>query len=246
MTRPARYAIYYAPPEPLWAIGASWLGRDADGSLGPVEPPGHLDRAFWENATASPRHYGLHATLKPPFHLREGKDEDGLLTAVRAIAGDQTPFELPALQVSAIGRFLALTLADRCARLHTFADLCVKALDHYRAPPSTEELERRRRAGLTRPQEAYLSEWGYPYVFAEYRFHITLTNAIGAEADRARLRQAAERHFPSDALKPRLLDGIAVYRQPERNAPFTVLERVSFTQRAAPHACERHVGDTEC
>ena len=34
------------------------------------------------------------------------------------------------------------------------------------------------KSGLTDRQEALLTQWGYPYVMEEFRFHITLTGAL--------------------------------------------------------------------
>ena len=68
-----RYAIYYAPdPGPLADFGAAWLGWDiASGRA--VAPPdiGPLPRPV-EEITRTPRKYGLHATIKPPFRLIDG------------------------------------------------------------------------------------------------------------------------------------------------------------------------------
>ncbi len=51
-------------------------------------------------------------------------------------------------------------------------------LDRFRAPMSDAELARRRAADLTPPQEAHLTQWGYPYVLDAFRFHLTLTGKL--------------------------------------------------------------------
>jgi hypothetical protein len=34
-------------------------------------------------------------------------------------------------------------------------------------------------AGLNQSQVANLDRWGYPYLFADFRFHMTLTGKVG-------------------------------------------------------------------
>ncbi len=71
----ARYAVYWAP-EPateLARFGARWLGRDAETGQRTTALAAGLPLS-WERATEEARLYGFHATLKPPFRLREGCD----------------------------------------------------------------------------------------------------------------------------------------------------------------------------
>ena len=85
-----RYAIYHVPDDPeLAGFGAKWLGWDIV-TGGPVARP--VD-AGDPSVVASPRKYGFHGTLKPPFRLSEGK-------RVEELASDQG--ELPQ-QLSAEG-----------------------------------------------------------------------------------------------------------------------------------------------
>ena len=79
-----RYAIYFAPPpaSPLARFGRQWLGRDAETGEA-VATPAHAGVAPERLAawTASPRRYGFHATLKPPFRLADGAANPYLLQA---------------------------------------------------------------------------------------------------------------------------------------------------------------------
>ena len=61
------------------------------------------------------------------------------------------------------------------------AGACVRDLDEFRAPAGEAELARRRKAGLSARQEALLTQWGYPYVFEEFRFHLTLSGRLPEE-----------------------------------------------------------------
>src|SRR5262245_25723176 len=70
-----RHAVYFAPAESsaLWQAGCRWLGRDARSGTHPVQPAvDGWSAAEIQRITASPRMYGFHATLKPPFRLAEG------------------------------------------------------------------------------------------------------------------------------------------------------------------------------
>ncbi|MEL7254447.1 MAG: DUF1045 domain-containing protein [Pseudomonadota bacterium] len=175
-----RYAVYYAPPPgPLAEFGAAWLGWDMERGAAVAHPdlPG-LPLPV-EEITATPRKYGFHATLKPPFRLAEGRTEAELVEAV-AILGSRTfhPVKDLRLNVTALGRFLALTAQGNVAQLSGLAAMCVETLDMFRAPAGEAELARRRGAGLSPGQEAMLVRWGYPYVMDEFRFHMTLTGKL--------------------------------------------------------------------
>lgn len=175
-----RYAVYYAPPPgPLADFGAAWLGWDMDRGAAVAHPdlPG-LPMPM-EEITATPRKYGFHATLKPPFRLAEGRSETELVEAV-AILGSRTfhPVMDLRLELTQLGRFLALTATGNTEQLRGLAAICVETLDAFRAPASDAELARRRGAGLRPGQEAMLMRWGYPYVMEEFRFHMTLTGKL--------------------------------------------------------------------
>ena len=94
-----------------------------------------------------------------------------------------------------LGSFLALTPTMPEAELSAFAGLCVRAFEPFRAPLSDTDIERRRKSGLTPKQDGYLTGWGYPYIFDEFRFHMTLSNKLEDEAQAAVLKDAAETFF---------------------------------------------------
>ena len=85
-----RYAIYFAPAEDseLWRFGINWLGRDPITGQVLEQPsvPG-LSSEMLAAATESPRNYGFHATMKPPFHLADGADAAGLRRAAAQFEG---------------------------------------------------------------------------------------------------------------------------------------------------------------
>ncbi|MCV6585969.1 MAG: DUF1045 domain-containing protein [Marinibacterium sp.] len=178
----ARFAIYFVPPQSAgWADwAASWLGWDAITGQARAHPD--LDAPLpIADITARPRKYGLHATLKPPMRLAEGRDYDALAQATAALAATQAPVVLDGLELGRLGSFLALVPQGETAALAALAGACVTTLDPFRAPAPDAELARRRAAGLSPAQEAHLTRWGYPYVLDQFRFHITLSGRLGRD-----------------------------------------------------------------
>lgn len=222
-----RAAIYWAPEldDPLHAAGSAWLGRDAETAATLPQPRVEGLHAI----TADPRGYGLHATLKPPFHLAQGYP--AFIRDAQAWADGMAPFPLPPLAVQDLKGFLALRESAPCPALHALADAAVSALDAHRAPPSRDELARRRMAPLTPRQEALLERWGYPYVMEEWRFHVTLTRRLSPD-EAARIGPAAEAHFDGIAGRPRKVETVCVFTQAASGAPFLLAERLRLGQRA--------------
>lgn len=177
----SRYAVYYTPrPGPLHDFGAAWLGWDAASG----QPVAHPPVEGVETWTATPRKYGFHGTLKPPFRLAEGATEETLAEALTRFAAAQPAVVLSGLRLAQLGHFLALIPAGSQDDLAQLAERVVMDLDGFRAPLNEAELARRRAAGLTPRQDALLTRWGYPYVMEEFRFHLTLTGRLsGGEID---------------------------------------------------------------
>lgn len=201
-----RYAVYYLPDDPkLQRFGAEWLGWDVETG----EPVAHLDAGVQlEEITATPRKYGFHGTLKPPFRLAEGTRRADLETAVAAIAATAPPVKVAGLVPATVGSFLALVPTGDTGPLGALAARLVTELDGFRAPATPAELTRRRRPGLSERQDALLLAWGYPYVLDEFRFHITLTGALAPGTLEAAGKEAA-RLLP-DLPRPFTLGSIAL------------------------------------
>ncbi|MFN3514472.1 MAG: DUF1045 domain-containing protein [Phenylobacterium sp.] len=229
----ARYAVYYAPPREslLSQKAAAWLGRDAWSGEALARPalPGLADLDL-EALTADPRLYGFHATLKAPFELAEGRTEAEILAFAAAFAAGRAPFEA-AVAPAALGRFLAFRLTGPSPEMDALHAACVREFEPFRAPLSEGDLARRRKAPLTPEQDARLLRYGYPYVFEDFRFHMTLTGQIRDEAGRDRVLGALQTHF-ADVSGPHRFDGVAVYAQADRAAPFEILARFAFEAEA--------------
>lgn len=221
-----RYGIYYLPPEgsDLAAFGAQWLGWDVAGGRPVAHPAVALDVAA---ITATPRVYGFHGTLKPPFRLADQADHTGLSRAIEALTGRLAPFAAPPLKLARLGSFLALVPSGPSPELAELAAACVRDLDGYRAPAGEAELAKRRAAGLSARQDALLTQWGYPYVMEEFRFHLTLSGRLGDETAGAAEKVLAELTAPL-TREPLPVREIALVRQVD-GAPFELLHRYALT-----------------
>jgi hypothetical protein len=206
----ARVALYYAPDpdDPLAAAAAAWF-------------------AAHPQVTADARGYGFHATLKPPMRLRAGAGWADIRAAAAAIAASVPPFPLPPLAVADIRGFLALRETAPSPALQAFADACVAGADHLRAPPDAAELARRRRAAATPAEAANLARWGYPFVFATWFFHMTLTRRLDA-AERDALLPAAAAHFAPALARPRQVAALSLFVQAGAGEAFALAERVAL------------------
>lgn len=219
----ARFAIYYVPPEgPLADFGAKWLGWDV---VTGREVPG-FDVPGLHDITMTPRKYGFHGTLKPPFRLKEGQALEALEAAVSDLAGVLSPAVCDGLKLTQLGRFLALTPFGPLDGLQSIAGACVRDLDGFRAPASEAEFARRRKAGLSDRQEALLTQWGYPYVFEEFRFHLTLSGRLPKEDLRGWTDMVRE--YMPDLPAPFVADQIALCGE-RQDGYFELIHRYTLT-----------------
>lgn len=225
-----RYAIYYTPgqTDPLARAAARWLGREAF-SNETQAPPKVADLSPTEIAyhTASARRYGFHATLKAPFRLAEGVTEHALDGAVSDFASGIEPIPLDGLAPTRLDGFLALTPSKPSAELDRFAGDVVTHFDRFRAPLADAEIQRRSPDSLNPDQFRNLMQWGYPYVFDSFRFHMTLTGRV-SEQEAPRLRAAIDEVFADALSRPIAIDGIALFVEPEPGAPFMVRSWYAF------------------
>ncbi len=227
MKSDARYAVYLVPARNslLWNVGCRWLGRDAETqqTFAPQDVSGFPAEKL-RRATASPRLYGFHATLMAPFRLAEGVDEASLSAEIARLADSIGSFPMPALTVHRLNGFIALLLAGSGETLADLARRCVVELDPFRAPLEEAERVRRSSARLTPRQRDFLERWGYPYVFDEFLFHMTLTERVD-DADAAVLMPWIVQNFgPALAEQSQGAD-IAVFVQPAPGKDFLLLKR---------------------
>ena len=223
-----RYAIYAMPAtdSELWDLGSSILGYDAVTGRDvpfPDHPIFHDPLSLaW---SAEPRRYGFHATLKAPFHLAEGCDAADLQTDLAAFSKGRKPFTLD-LTLAVVGHFLALVSIAPDPAIEALAADCVRHFDPYRAPLTPEDRERRHPETLIQRQVENLDTWGYPYVFDDFQFHMTLTGAM-EPADRHRLEPVLRDLLAKVPLRF-TIDALSLFVQPDREGRFLVVERFPF------------------
>lgn len=219
-----RTALYFTPPRdhPLSQAAVSWLGRDAYGETA-TNGPGFdaIGPDEWASLTASPRRYGFHATIKAPFTLASGKSVADLDAALSAYCMETAPVMLPSLKLARLGSFFALIPGAPSPQLQAFAGDTVRAFELFRAALSEADIARREGSGLSDEQKDNLRRWGYPYVFEQFRFHMTLTGPV-PEADQPRIEALLRRHFAAFIGKNLSLDALSLFVEPQRGDDFTV------------------------
>lgn len=219
----ARYAIYFAPApgSPWWEFGTRWLGRDECLDVQMAQPAlAQIGPAELHAATAQPRRYGFHATVKAPFALSEGNTLDQLITRMQALAATLKPVALGPMQAAMLGDFVALlpvTVPDELAALAT---ACVTGLDDLRAPLSAADLLRRRVEHLDAREQALLNQYGYPYVLERYRLHFTLSGPVNPPMAQRLVQAAATPVAALNAAAPLVLDRLCLFVEPSPGQPF--------------------------
>jgi hypothetical protein len=226
-----RYAIYWAPSagHPLWQAGCRWLGRDAisgDVDLRPRE------------ATATPRRYGFHATMKAPMHLRDGVGESDLVHALAGLLRPRARFAMPTLEVRTLRDFLALRLRepiDADHPLRQLADACVTQLDVLRRPLSVEDEERRLQSlPFDELQRLNIGRYGHAFVGQCWQFHLTLSDSLGDDPASTRrfdeMLGQARAHFATALTTPLECDALCVFVECAPGRPFMLVHRVAFEQ----------------
>jgi len=225
-----RYALYYAPEasSALWSFGSKILGYDAVSGES-VDHPDALGEFLtsWPSLTTEPRKYGFHATLKAPFHLIESGDEKTLLRTVDNFAKVTRAFSLP-VKVANIGPFIALKPTSFAEQINALASEIVNHFDHFRKTLSPEDRKRRLQSPLTDRQIAYLDLYGYPYVHEEFRFHMTLTNALHIE-DREPVLQCLRSLFDREVGNSEIqINRLCVFRQESPQERFRIIHSADF------------------
>lgn len=143
------------------------------------------------------------------------------MAEVARFAAASEGFEIPEIVIGRLGSFFALVPAEECAPLQAFAGEVVRRFEGFRAPLSSADIARRRPDELSSEERQNLVQWGYPYVFDSFRFHMTLTGRVSAD-DAPAVEAALLRHFADFHRRPLAVSSIALFREPSRGADFTV------------------------
>jgi putative phosphonate metabolism protein len=228
---PERFGIYFAPAVTgeLWRHAAIWLSRDAATDAAIEADIAGIDPAHRFALTRSARRYGFHATLKAPIALDGRLGGSDLDKAMKAWAAETAPVEIGRLMLKSLDGFLALVPVEQSAELTDFAGRVVEDFDGFRAPASPEEQARRMASTQLNPRQIdLLDKYGYPYVFEQFRFHMTLTDRLQPE-DAEPLWAAADAWFAPTLNDAILLDRLVLFQETEPGAPFRRLRDYPLT-----------------
>ncbi len=231
MVDPApRYAVYFVPAadSELYRFGSAVLQYDCYTGEA-VQPPVELaaEPERWRHATEEPRRYGFHATLKAPFYLAPSSNEAQLVSAFQSFAAIGRTIATIQPVVTMLSGFTAIVPEHANPALNALAADCTTIFDAFRAPMSARERARRLASGLNQSQVENLDRWGYPYLFADFRFHMTLTGKIDIarrEPTVSRLREVFQRR----SAGPVTVDRLALTRQDTPAAAFRVLSTAAL------------------
>ena len=221
-----RFAIYFVPPvdSDLYRFGAGVLGYDCytGAELGYPQDI-EIGAPEWAELAREPRRYGFHATLKAPFRLVPSLSEGGLVNELRRFAALPRPLAIIEPVVRPLGRFIAIVPANPSAELDRLAADAATAFDEFRHPLAPEERRTRLAAGLSERQIENLDRWGYPYVFDDFRFHMTLTGPVEAGRIGAVVTILQARFNRINGGNSLPIAQLALMRQDAEAAPFRVV-----------------------
>src|SRR5690606_7238118 len=158
--------------------------------------------------------------------LVDGAGEADLRAAITAFASEHAPLDLGKPRLASLDGFLALLVDDNEA-LQDFAAHVVERFDIFRAPMTAKDRAARAGRHLSARQTELLDAYGYPYVFDEFRFHMTLTDRL-ADADHEEIASAARNWFGALLAEEVVLDRLVLYHEPEAGLMFRRLEDFKF------------------
>ena len=221
-----RYAIYWLPGlrSPFAGFARNWLGGDPEaGEAWQARELHGLDADLAERATASPRRYGCHATIKAPFRLRGGASAADLSTALADFCAHRRHARGGRLRLRRLSHYLTLTLADDRAEIEWLADECVTHFDSFRSPLSEADRARRPR-DLAPLARQHLEQFGYPGIFSRFLFHITLAGPLEA-VELARVEAALAPAVEPYTREPFSIEDLCLCGDPGQGGLFKVLSR---------------------
>jgi hypothetical protein len=215
-----RYAIYWTPQpgSGLAAFGEAWFG--------PKRQTYGLEPELVKRAIKAPSRYGLHATLKAPFRLREGASEGDLQQALDAFCSKRRAPSGGALKLAQFQRYLGLVLDGKTAGIDWLADECVTHFDRFRAPFDQSDRDRRAHAILSAAEEAFLQNFGYPFVLSEFQFHLSLAGPLEKEELEA-VAEALRPHLQRFMAEPLKIDGLSLLGE-RADGMFEIVSRHPF------------------
>src|SRR6516165_5896254 len=131
-------------------------------------------------------------------------------------------------------RFIAVVAAAPSMALDRLAADGVMAFDRFRRPLTAHERGQRLGAGLSQRQIENLDRWGYPYVFEDFRFHLTLTGPIDADRRGSVLALLQARFDAIDGGHSLPITRLSLLRQDAWSTPFRVVGQAALTAVRSP------------
>jgi hypothetical protein len=231
----ARYAVYFVPAadSDLYRYGSSVLAYDCH-SGGDAALPAELrpDAEAWRRLTEEPRRYGFHATLKAPFYLSPSCTQAQLENAFLSFVGLGHHAARIEPDVRMLGGFVAVVPRQPSTQVAALADQCTMLFDAFRAPMSARERARRMAADLSQSQIHNLERWGYPYLFKDFRFHMTLTGKVPTERRDDVLAVLRDIFGRMCGDRPIAIDHLALVKQDDERARFRVIRHAALKPAA--------------
>ncbi|MDR1656170.1 MAG: DUF1045 domain-containing protein [Deltaproteobacteria bacterium] len=207
-----RYAVYYVPKKDslLYSLGRDTLGYCIYEGLKYSSPnPVQVKAAK----------YGFHGTIVAPF--RTNLSAQVLAGTLSWAALRLSPVNLTGLKAMALPNgFPALALVDPNPELSKIESSLVRLLTPLRLPLNLIEIQSR--GQLPPKQLEYALQWGYPWVFEYFRFHLTL----GDVEDQPMLSERVcrlSKVFTPELLAGEVLDQLSLCVQPSPHDSFKVL-----------------------
>ncbi len=228
----ARYGIFFAPHDdsPLGVYGATVLRRKATSTnewVNPLIPISFENTPVWRACIERPAHYGFHATINAPFELHDQHSTEELFDDIRAFCKQQQPLLLTNIAPRLTHRYDALAFDDQPADIKNFAATCATRFEKYRAPLTAADTKRRQKKALSASQIKHLQTYGYPYVFDDFNFHMTLSGTM-PDDDNGFLRWLGVLFWEMVPETPRL-DRLSVFKQEDRKSAFTRIADFPFS-----------------
>lgn len=226
-----RHAIFFAPADdsPLGIYGATVLRRRATDPgewTNPQIPVNFDNTAVWRACVETPARYGFHATLQAPFELHPAYTYQTLLDELEVFCSQQQPLLLTELAPRRTRRFDALAFDTQPLEVKEFASTCVQRFNKYCAPLHPQDIVRRQKKALSPTQLSNLEQYGYPYIFDDFNFHMTLSGTM-PDDDNGHL-QWLRVLFDEMVTETPLLDRLCVFYQADRNEAFVRIAEFKF------------------
>lgn len=229
----ARYAIYYTPADTstLARFGAAVLGRDATSykERSSTEFAPFPDLSLWRSYTKKPAHYGFHATIKAPFELAADCTAADLLSELSSFCANCQSIALTDLEPTMLHSFSALAMPVQPKELVDFAASVVRHFEPFRQALTSADIARRQTNTLSPSQADNLEHFGYPYIFEDFQFHMTLSDAL--PQDEQRFLPWVQSAYHQMVTQTPMLDRLCVFRQVDRSTPFVRIAEFRLASR---------------